>query len=312
MVRKGREFEEIISRLEEVLNDSDIEITSPGWVKDNTNPTGKKREIDIALKRTVGEKTSLIILECRDRKDNENVTWIEQLVTKRNDIGADKAIAVSSTGFTEGAKNKAKYHGVELRTLEEITREIIFDWFKPEFALQKILHCRITNHHFSPSDQKKRKRLKYRLNALLNKSSLDTPILLLPGSHEPISINELFHHIKNLDQISAQFSSPSEIRKFTITFVPEELGSVYEVPLDDKTSIKIDKILVDANIQLEVKEIPFESIKEYKGNGQTICHTMDINLSSGTGDNQSLRWTFTPEDGCRRVTIQSINNSTKK
>jgi hypothetical protein len=47
------------------------------------------------------------------------VRWIEELVTKRANIGASKTIAVSAEGFTANATTMATHYGIELRSFDE-------------------------------------------------------------------------------------------------------------------------------------------------------------------------------------------------
>jgi len=44
---------------------------------------------------------------------------LEQLISKKESIGADKTIAVSSNGFSQEAMKKAKRHGIEVRTMKD-------------------------------------------------------------------------------------------------------------------------------------------------------------------------------------------------
>ena len=57
----------------------------------------------------------LVILECRDRGGVQDVSWIDQVVGKRDDVGADKAIAVSQSGFTGAAQKHARSVGDRTR-----------------------------------------------------------------------------------------------------------------------------------------------------------------------------------------------------
>jgi hypothetical protein len=81
------------------------------------------------LRGRIGSSNILIIIECRDRVKVEDVIWIEQITCKRESIGADKVIAVSSKGFSEPAKIKAQKNKIELRTFEEIDPHEISRWF---------------------------------------------------------------------------------------------------------------------------------------------------------------------------------------
>ncbi len=58
------------------------------------------------------------------------MTWVDELVGKRDDVGADKAVAVSGAGFSRAAKTAARAQGIALRTLEEVTDQDVLDWVR--------------------------------------------------------------------------------------------------------------------------------------------------------------------------------------
>jgi len=143
MVRKGKDFEKLISVLERGLANSDVKIKSPDYLKDNI--TGRDREVDLTLRKKIDNEEIIIIFECRDRNITSDVIWIEQLVTKVRDLNAFKVIAVSSSGFTEGAKIKAEYYNIELRSTEEITNEQLMNWIIPSGLYTIVQHHNIVN-----------------------------------------------------------------------------------------------------------------------------------------------------------------------
>ncbi|MEM7115362.1 MAG: restriction endonuclease [Chloroflexota bacterium] len=128
---KWREFEELVARIEKTLihqqSDIDIKLTSPDKeVIDKV--THEKREVDATIRYKLGSSEHLIAIECRDRHRIQDVTWIEQLATKANDIGATQTIAVSSSQFSKSAMRKAAAHGIELRLMHEITDTTLQEW----------------------------------------------------------------------------------------------------------------------------------------------------------------------------------------
>jgi Restriction endonuclease len=139
--RPGREFEELVARFEEVLAPLGATVKSPDYIKDQV--TGQQREVDASIRDTERNSDHLITLECRDHKRGQDVRWIEQLATKRRDIGASKTVAVSRRGFSSAAKAKARHYEIVLRRISEITdADIIRVWgglgitiVFPEFAL---------------------------------------------------------------------------------------------------------------------------------------------------------------------------------
>jgi hypothetical protein len=69
-----------------------------------------------------------IAVECRDRGAVQDVTWIEQLIAKKESIGADLLIAVTSSRFTLPAVVKAAKRGVLVRTLTTALADEIVSW----------------------------------------------------------------------------------------------------------------------------------------------------------------------------------------
>jgi hypothetical protein len=97
---------------------------------------GKERDVDVTVTvRDNGESWAFKAFEVKDEKKRLNVTVVEQLSGKLNDMTSitHRAI-VSSSGFTEGAKRKAEHRGVDLYTLEDWTTPIELDF--PRFGLQ--------------------------------------------------------------------------------------------------------------------------------------------------------------------------------
>ncbi len=130
MAREGKDLELLIEMIEKVMLPEGAIITSPDYIQDKI--TGEKREVDISIRHKVGSVDILILIECRDRAAAQDVTWIEQVVTKTKDLKANKVIAVSSSRFTKGALTKADHNGIETRTLDEITVDVIKRWWAVE------------------------------------------------------------------------------------------------------------------------------------------------------------------------------------
>ena len=129
MRRRSREFELLASRIESALAPEGAKVKSPDRIRDKT--TGQYREVDASIRYTVGSSNLLITIECRDRSRVQDVTWIEQLVTKRAHIGADRTIAVSSTDFTEAAMRAGAAHNISLRRISELTDDEIHKFTSP-------------------------------------------------------------------------------------------------------------------------------------------------------------------------------------
>lgn len=125
-----RQFEQLVAKVEELMASEGAIVKSPDRIKDIE--TGRLREVDASIRVEVGSIEVLVTVECRRRSRKADVTWIEQLATKRKRIGASKTIAVSTSGFSAGAQECASRYGIELRIFGEISTLDIASWFKPE------------------------------------------------------------------------------------------------------------------------------------------------------------------------------------
>ncbi len=140
-VPEWRAFEELVARIERAAAPTDAIVTSPDHIPDVNS--GPKREVDASIRFRVGTAPVLITIECRKRKSTQDVTWIEQLVTKRDNIGASKTIAVVSKGFSREAMELAGRKGIELRKIEDVSREDIEDWLTPQFIFHIFKQSRL-------------------------------------------------------------------------------------------------------------------------------------------------------------------------
>ncbi|WP_326914652.1 restriction endonuclease [Sphingopyxis chilensis] len=125
-----RQFEQLVSRLEGDAADLGAIVRSPDRIP--CRVTGRSREVDASLRTPDG---SLVTIECRKRRARQDVTWIEQLATKRRSIGAKRTIAVSASGFSEAAHAIACENAIELKELHELTEIDLHPFLGLDFVL---------------------------------------------------------------------------------------------------------------------------------------------------------------------------------
>lgn len=87
MPRKGRALEQLVAELERVLGPTDVTIQSPEFIIGRNS--GKRREVDVSLRTKIGSSAMFVMIECRDRQGRQDVTWIEQVAMKQEDVGAN-------------------------------------------------------------------------------------------------------------------------------------------------------------------------------------------------------------------------------
>src|SRR5580700_6264455 len=99
-------LEHQVHRIHELLVGCHEDVTWNDHIPDPDNPE-QLRQIDITIRRN----GIFTIIECRLSKRAQDVKWIEELIGRRQSLGADTIIAVASAGFTTGAKRKAARYG---------------------------------------------------------------------------------------------------------------------------------------------------------------------------------------------------------
>lgn len=107
------------------------EVTWNGRIADPDNEE-QTRQIDVLIKRD----NSITHVECRTHNKPQDVKWIEELIGRKISLNADFMIAVSDSGFTEGAVKKAKRYEIILRGIRDLSDEEIKRWGrKTKFTL---------------------------------------------------------------------------------------------------------------------------------------------------------------------------------
>jgi len=123
LTKASEKFERQIERINKLIEQPGSEITWNDRLPDPDNPS-QHRQIDISIRRD----NKLTLVECRLHKEKQDVKWIEELIGRRLSLHADAVIAVSASGFTEGAISKAKTFGIILRDILSLTEEEISKW----------------------------------------------------------------------------------------------------------------------------------------------------------------------------------------
>ncbi len=103
--KSGRRFERLVFLIEQ-LRAADARVEFNARVAETVSR--RLRQIDIAIWVPSQHGELLIQVECRDTKRKLDATNVEQLLKKREAVGAALLVIVSPTGFTGGARTKAQ------------------------------------------------------------------------------------------------------------------------------------------------------------------------------------------------------------
>jgi hypothetical protein len=115
MPRRTNAFQKLVFRIYQQLSSPGGKVEESVLLAERDG--GTPREVDILLQSRVFGIDLRIAVECRGRKHKDDILWIDGLIGKYRDLGIDKVVAVSKTGFSQGAIDKAAASGIETLTL---------------------------------------------------------------------------------------------------------------------------------------------------------------------------------------------------
>ena len=77
--------------------------------------TNTERDIDILIEGKFGAfEVKIAVEKCQNHAEPVGVEKVEAFKAKLEDIGGDLGVMVCPRGFTEGARNRAKFDGIQL------------------------------------------------------------------------------------------------------------------------------------------------------------------------------------------------------
>jgi len=277
MTRAGRDLERLVATIEELLGSADVEIKSPDYVIGVNS--GARREIDVSLRTRVGSVEILVILEVRDRKDIEDVTWIEQLATKRDDVRASKVVAISSAGFSKGARELAERLGVELRSVDSLTGESIANWFR-RFNFEVTVRYGDLKFQVVPATDNER--VLSLLESTFANVNAQTPIFIHTSTDNVFSTRDVLEEILAEDpQLFDDLQPNGETRQVAIRAQYPDPDSRYQI-LTEKGPIHVEIILLWGEIGIATAKIPISRVAQYaKTGGDPISQSACFSAKAG-------------------------------
>lgn len=290
MPRKGKNFE-LDYKFLYSLDQTKYQVTSPAYVFDKV--ANKKREVDVLIEYndSTGKKRKVSV-ECRDRKNIENVMWIEQLVQKKEDCELDGTIAVTKTKFSDTAINKARHYGIivetaeefNLNTLENIENEFYLDICFIKMIPNKITYCSYNGKQYSLKEITQTLNLietqelintlnndiYYNIGKILNDANIDEHTFFDDSSQHEIPFNEFLLVNENAPillkklQISSIFIK-ADIIPFRKSIPLNKSLAIFSAPIktnkkyistfeDNEDKIEIGYLDNEINIKVKLKK----------------------------------------------------------
>jgi Restriction endonuclease len=117
MPRRTNDFQQLIHLIYQQMAPVGATVLESALISERHSST--QREVDILIEHTMVGVPMRIAVECRDRTRKSDVEWIDSLIGKFRDLPIHTVIAVSKSGFTSAAVDKAAANHIETRTLEQ-------------------------------------------------------------------------------------------------------------------------------------------------------------------------------------------------
>jgi len=305
MPTNGKSLEQLVEVLEKMdMEGAEIKIRDKIFDK----VAKENREVDVSVRFLKGSHNFLIIFECRDRSRKNGPDWIEQIVQKTRDLGANKVVAVSASGFTKGAIEKAKHNDVILRTIEEISSEKIFDWFVPKsFSMRTNTH--IIHGIFlcgKDSDFETNTKINEFITKHKEKIKRTFPFILQAGVQKPRSPDQIMLSV-NSDQVYSDVicGGPSVTKKIVV--YPEDKTSGFQLVIEDD-HLTIDHFVFDVKLSVIEKEYDLCSASEYKTDDKQLAQILkfgEVELPEGK---KNLEVVLKPGDKGQQLSFRFLNS----
>jgi hypothetical protein len=301
MATKGQSLEKLVELLEKMDMEGAI-IKTRDKIYDKV--AKEDREVDVSIRFKTGSHDFLIVFECRDRGRKNGPDWIEQIAQKTKDIGANKVIAVSSSGFTRSAIEKAKHHNILLRTIDEISSERIFEWFKPKSL--PIIHQNYTIKKIvffgNVSDPEMNKKINVFIEKHREKINNTFPFILQEGMEKPKSPNESLRDVDtDLLFSGVPCDGPKVIK--TVELYPENKSSGFELVIGED-HLKIDHMVLVAELSVTKTEHEIQTVKEYKTDNKTLAQIVQFEGIDFQHEQKNLELVLKPEGEGSRLSFR--------
>jgi hypothetical protein len=118
VIKDSRELEILVAKIQGKLA-PDAQVIHD--VKLMGRHSKRERQIDVLVRKKIGQYEMLIVLDCKDYSRPVDVKGIEEFHGLLTDVGAHRGALVSPRGFTETAKTRAA--GLQLDLFSPIDTE---------------------------------------------------------------------------------------------------------------------------------------------------------------------------------------------
>lgn len=128
--KDGKALESLVAFVEKLSLPDGFEVETNKRIR-NDNATDEA-EFDIVISGKIGSAHLVWLIECRDRPSSKSapVSWIEQLVGRRDRFQINKVTAVSTQPFSKPAKTLAAEKKIDLRHVKSLSVDEFQGWLQ--------------------------------------------------------------------------------------------------------------------------------------------------------------------------------------
>jgi hypothetical protein len=106
MPRRTNKFQRLLFQIEKQLAPLGADVKESVLLPERG--TGEMREVDILISLDEGQHRVRIGVECQDKSRPAGKQWVEAIAKKHEELGINKTVLVSSSGFYSAARRKAE------------------------------------------------------------------------------------------------------------------------------------------------------------------------------------------------------------
>ncbi len=287
MDKTGKSLEILVRVVEEILLPKGFNVTVRERIY---NDEGIQiAELDVIVTGKLGSTQLNWLIECRDRPSEGPVpgSWIEQLVGRRDRFKFNKVTAVSTTGFSAGALEYADEAGIEIRTVDEISEEVVSDWFRATEMHITVARGDLSgiSLFLSPkiSEDKRERYLE-----ILSQTNMKDEFLVHTGTSNPVSFHDAWQQVLNENKHLFDGIEPGgDPRPSKVMISYTNPDSRYRIEFEGD-EYQVERILFEAKLSIEVMDLPIAKIVEYSdvNEGKPISQSVhfDLELEDKTMD----------------------------
>jgi hypothetical protein len=308
MAGSGKLLEAFIKQIEEILLPQGITIT----VNDKVyNEEGIQiAEFDILIDGKIGSTKLKWLIECRDRPSQGPApgSWIEQLIGRRSIHGFNKVIAVSTTGFSPGAKLFAEKKGIEIRTVTNESVDQIRDWFLVETMTLFRRGGRLDHATLFVSESESAE-IKDALLNKLKETDATQPLLEPIDKVKPLTLVEAFQgSVAQAEALYDELMQEGGTKNinFRVSYPRDDSHYLVDTELG---KVRITEIHFLGELSVSKEEIPIGEIRKYENlsDGEEIATTASFNIDID-GKPVEISFKRIPESGQTHVFLTTKSN----